>query len=134
MNAPEIDRIFEKLRKAGHGSIIKFDASNSGQPVEGIIFEPGPKRPPGFESGVFVMVPSEKSRVYYLDPDASREQGRLVIQVLGAKAEQSAEASPPPDLLKELEYIQNAPGVKRGGGATAEAYSKHKGVVEISKA
>ncbi|RJP69473.1 MAG: hypothetical protein C4532_11000 [Candidatus Abyssobacteria bacterium SURF_17] len=131
MNAPEIDKIFEKLRKAGHGSIIKFDASNSGQPVEGIIFEPSPKRPPGYESGVFVMVPSEKNRVYYLDPDASKEQGRLIIQVIGPKAEQSAEQPSPEELLKDFEDVWKASHVKRGGGATGEAYSKHKGIIEV---
>ncbi|MBI4830548.1 MAG: hypothetical protein HY801_03135, partial [Candidatus Lindowbacteria bacterium] len=73
MNAPELEKIFERLRKAGHGSIVKFDANESGQPIEGIIFEPSPRRPAGFEAGVFVMVPADPEHVYYFDPDSSKQ-------------------------------------------------------------
>jgi hypothetical protein len=131
VNSPEIDKIFEKLRKAGHGSIIKFDASNTGQPVEGIIFDPGLGRPPGYESGVFVMVPSDSKHVYYLDPEASKKQGRLIIQMIDKKEEESAPESLVEDSLKEFEYIRKAPDIKRGGGATGETQSKYVGIVDV---
>lgn len=131
MNPAELDKIFEKLRKAAHGSIIRFDASNSGQPVEGIIFEPGPHRPSGYESGIFVMVPSEPDHIYYLDPNASRQQGRLIIQMIEKKTEEPTPESLVEDLLKPFEYIRKAPDIKRGGGATGENRSKFKGLIEL---
>ncbi len=131
MNPPEIDRIFERLRKAGHGSLIRFDASNSGQPVEGIIFDPGTRRPPGYESGLFVMVPSDAEHVYYLDPNASREQGRLIIQMIEKKTEEPSPDALIEDMLKEFEYLRKAPDIKRGGGATGEDRSKYKGIIDL---
>ncbi len=131
MNQAELDKIFEKLRKAAHGSIIRFDASNSGQPVEGIIFEPGPRRPPGYESGIFVMVPSDSKHIYYLDPNASKEQGRLIIQMIEKKTEEPTPESLVEDFLRPFEYIRKAPDIKRGGGATGEARSKYKGIMDL---
>jgi hypothetical protein len=127
VNAPEIERIFERLREAEHGAIIKLGVSDTGEPVEGIIFEPSFKRPPGFESGIFITIPSESEKVYYLDPEASKEEGRLIIKELG---EPVAKPSPE-DLLKEFEHVRNAPGVKRGGGTTGEACSKAKGIIDV---
>lgn len=129
MNAPKIDEIFDKLRKAGHGAVVKFDANSSGEPVEGIIVEPGPQRPSGYESGIFVTVPSDEKHIYYLDPEASREQGRLVIQMIEMKNEKSPPMAPPEELLREFEHLRQAPDVRRGGGAAGEACSKHKGIV-----
>lgn len=131
MNAPEIENLFEKLRKAGHGSLIKFDAFNSGESVDGIIFEPIPQRPPGYESGIFVSVPSDLEHIYYFDPEASREQGRLVVQVLDSKRKKSAVEPVPDEFVKEYEHLRRLPEVKMGGGATGEANSRHKGVVEL---
>lgn len=131
MNAPEIERIFEKLREAEHGAIIKLGVSDTGEPVEGIIFEPSFERPPGFESGIFITIPSEAEKVYYLDPEASKEQGRLIIKVLPAKLGEPVAKPSPEDLLKEFEELRNAPGVKRGGGTTGEACSKAKGIIDV---
>ncbi|UCD56935.1 MAG: hypothetical protein JSV16_14105 [Candidatus Hydrogenedentota bacterium] len=131
MNSPEIDELFDKLRKAGHGSVITFDAADSGEPVEGIIFDPGPHRRAGFESGVFVAIPSDANHIYYLDPDASKQEGRLIIQVIPTDAEMQAPESLLEDLMREFEHIRHAPDVKRGGGTTGEDCSKHKGIVEL---
>ncbi len=129
VNQPKIDEIFDKLRKAGHGAVIKFDASNSGQSIEGIIFEPGTQRPSGYESGIFVSVPSDEKLIYYLDPEASREEGRLVIKLIELKPKKPAPEVGPEELLKDFEHLRQAPDVKRGGGAAGEACSKHKGIV-----
>jgi hypothetical protein len=131
VNGPEIEKIFDKLRKAGHGSVIKFDANESGQPVEGIIFEPVPRRPAGFEAGVFVMVPTDPEHVYYFDPESSREQKRLIIRLLAAKKGQEAPAPDVEGHLKEFEYLRQSPGVHIGGGATGEMHSKVKGIVDL---
>ena len=131
LNAPEIDKIFAKLRDADHGSIIKLGLPDSNDPVEAIIFEPGDRRPNGYESGVFVSVPSEADKVYYLDPEASREQGRLILKVLPSNA-QKEKVTPEIDrLLAEFEHIRRAPDVKRGGGTAGEACSKGMGVVDV---
>ena len=133
MDTLEIDKLFEKLRKAGHGSIIKFDATGNGQLVEGIIFEPGFKRPAGFEKGVFVSVPSDRGKIYYFDPDASKEQGRVVIQKLSSKKEEGQPMKLSLSLLEEYEYIRQAPDIKMGGGAVGEDYSKYKGIFDLEK-
>ena len=122
VNAPEIDKLFERLRAAEHGAVIKLGLSDSEKPVEAIIFEPGPQRAPGYEAGVFVMVPSEADKAYYLDPEASKEKGRLML-----KDYPMAHIT----LLEEFKYIRNAPDIKRGGGAKGEAYSKDKGIVDV---
>lgn len=102
-------------------------------PVEGIILEPGPERPPGYEDGVFVSVPSDPSHIYYLDPEASREQGKLVFQVIDlVQAEPRVQRENSEEYLKQFEHLWQAPDVKRGGGATSETRSKHKGIVELS--
>jgi hypothetical protein len=132
VNAPEIDKLFARLRKAGHGSVIKFDASNSGQAVEGIIIDPGPQRPAGFESGVFITVPSDPDHIYYLDPDASKKEGRLIIQMLEVPKKEPVPEVRVEDLLSDFEQIRQAPDVKRGGGATGEACSKHTGIIELT--
>ncbi|GAB4350109.1 MAG: hypothetical protein Kow0099_33490 [Candidatus Abyssubacteria bacterium] len=132
MKSPDLDNLLERLRKAGHGTVIKLGMMNSGAPVEGIIIEPGAHRPPGYESGVFVAVPSEPDRLYYLDPHASKEQGKLVFQVIELKAPHAEpRENNPEEHLKQFECLWNAPDVKRGGGATGEKYSKHKGVVDV---
>lgn len=131
MNAPEIDKIFEKLREVGHGSIIKLGLPESDGPVEAIIFEPNPHRPQGYESGVFVSVPSEDDKVYYLDPEASREKGRLILKVLPTNVKKKVEAPDLDHLLREFEHVRQAPDVKRGGGAIGESYSKSKGVIDL---
>lgn len=120
------------MRKAGHGSLIKFDASGTGQLAEGIIFEPVPRRPPGFEAGVFVTVPSDKNAIYYFDPEASKKQGRIIAQKLDAKQEKEQE-TPPDNALKEFDHIRNAPGVKIGGGAVGESHSKYTGILNLKK-
>jgi len=131
VNSAQLDELFERLRKAGHGAVIRFDANNSGQPVEGIIFDPGPQRPAGFDEGIFVAVPSEPETIYYLDPKASSKEGQLVVKVLPVTREKPASPALPDELLKEFEYIGQAPDVKRGGGATGQACSKHKGIIEL---
>jgi hypothetical protein len=131
VEATEIAKLFEKLRKAAHGTLIKFDATGSGQPIEGIIFEPGPRRPQGFEAGVFVTVPNERGAIYYFDPEASKEQGRIVIQKLDTKRERAEPAAPSDDFLKEFEHIRRAPDVKIGGGAVGESRSKYKGILDL---
>jgi len=99
--------------------------------MEGIIFDPGPQRPSGFEEGIFVAVPSQPDNIYYLDPETSRKEGRLIIQVLPGTVEKPPEP-PPEDLLKEFEYLGREPDVKRGGGAAGEECSKHKGIIELN--
>jgi hypothetical protein len=131
VNSPEIDRLFDKLRKAGNGAVIKLDTSNKGAIVEGVIFEPSAGRPPGFESGIFVKVPSEESKIYYLDPEASREQGRIIMQMLEVKKNPPPETVPE-DFLREFEHLQTASDVKRGGGATNEARSKATGTIDLA--
>jgi hypothetical protein len=131
MDAVEIDRIFAQLRTAGHGTIIKLALNDTGQPVEAIIFEPSPQRPAGFEDGIFAMVPSNGNKVYYLDPIASKEQGQLIVHLMGTK--EQASASPPSleSVLKEFEYLKRAPDVKQGGGVTGEARAKAKGIIDL---
>jgi hypothetical protein len=132
MKSPELDTLLEKLRKAGHGTVIKLGMMNAGAPVEGIIIEPGAKRPSGYESGVFVTVPSDPGHLYYLDPQASREQGKLVFQVIDLKVSGAeAREENTEEYLKQFEYLWRAPDIKRGGGATGEKCSKHKGIVEV---
>ena len=132
MDASEIDKLFLKMRKAGHGSLIKFDALGTGQMVEGIIFEPVPRRPPGFEAGIFVSVPSDKNAIYYFDPEASKKQGRIIAQKLDAKQEKAQETMPDDD-LKEFEHIRQAPDVKIGGGAVGESHSKYTAILDLEK-
>jgi len=131
VNAPEIDKLFERLRAAEHGAVIKLGLSDSEKPVEAIIFEPGPQRAPGYETGVFVMVPSEADKAYYLDPEASKEKGRLVLKVLSMPAEKTNDVPAHITLLEEFEYIRNASDIKCGGGAKGEACSKDKGIVDV---
>ena len=131
MNAPEIDRIFDKWREAEHGSIIKLGLPDSEGPIEAIIFEPSPQRPPGCEDGIFIMVPSEGEKEYYLDPHASKEKGRLVMKDLSIEAEKPAVDQGVDALLAEFDHIRNAPDIKRGGGTTGEACAKAKGIVEV---
>ncbi len=131
MNAPEIDRIFEKLRQAEHGEVIKLGLPDSGEVVDAIIFEPSPNRPPGHEAGIFVTIPSETEKYYYLDPDASKEKGRLVLKVLPQESDKKSHAKAPESILSEFEHIRNAPDIRRGGGAMGETCSKHKGIVDI---
>jgi hypothetical protein len=135
VNAPEIDKIFDKLREAENGSIIKLGLPDSDDPVEAIIFEPSPQRPVGYEDGIFVSVPSESEKVYYLDPEASKEKGRLVLKVLPAVTTNGAQAAKvnllSDNVLDELDYLKTAPDVKRGGGATGEQYSKSKGLLDV---
>jgi len=135
VNGPEIDKIFDKLREAEHGSIIKLGLPNSNDPVEAIIFEPSPQRPPGYETGIFVSVPSDNEKIYYLDPEASREKGRLVLKVLSLNGE-NGNSKPEGnatgiDPLAEFDYLREAPDIKRGGGATGEQYSKAKGLLDV---
>ena len=131
MNAPEIDKIFEKLRGADLGSVIKLGLPDSGDPVEAIIFEPDDRRPNGYESGIFVSVPSEADKIYYLDPEASREQGKLILKVLPS-SERAGKSIPEIDrMLAEFEHIRRAPDVKRGGGTAEEARSKSTGIVDV---
>jgi hypothetical protein len=127
VNASEIDRIFEKLREAEHGAVIKLGLPDSEKPVEAIIFEPAPSRPAGHENGVFVTVPSDDGKVFYLDPEASREQGRLILKVLPLQAEKP-DAPPMPE--DSLGQIRQAPDIKRGGGTSGETCSKHKGIID----
>lgn len=131
VNAPEIDRIFDKLREAEHGSIIKLGLPDFEGPVEAIIFEPSPQRPPGCEDGIFILVPSEGEKVYYLDPYASKEEGRLVVKVLPIKADKPTVDFGVDALLAEFDYIREAPDIKRGGGTAGEACSKAKGIVDV---
>jgi hypothetical protein len=135
VNAPEIDKIFDKLREAENGSIIRLGLPDSEDPVEAIIFEPSAQRPPGYETGIFVSVPSESEKIYYLDPEASREQGKLVLKVFslrGGNGEQKgATSTVGHDLLSEFDYLRHAPDVKMGGGAIGEQYSKAKGILDI---
>jgi len=131
MNSAQLNELFDKLRKAGHGAIIKFDADNSGQMVEGVIFDPGPERPFGSEDGIFVVVPSDPDNFYYLDPEESGKEGQLVAKVVPLPRNKSVSPVPPEELLKEFDYIGRAPDVKRGGGATGEACSKHKGIIGL---
>jgi hypothetical protein len=135
VNAPEIDKIFDKLREAEDGSIIRLGLRESEDPVEAIIFEPGPQRPTGYETGIFVSVPSESKKIYYLDPEESREKGKLVLKVIsldGDNGEQKPRANVVgDDLLPEFAYLRNAPDVKRGGGAAGEEYSKAKGILDV---
>lgn len=131
MNAPEIERIFDKLREAEHGSIIKLGLPDSDDPVEAIIFEPSPGRPAGYEAGIFVMLPAEAEKVYYLDPEASKEKGRLVLKVLPMKLKKPSDKANNDSLLSEYEHIRNAPDIRRGGGTTGEACSKAKGVIDV---
>lgn len=133
MDASDIDKIFDKMRKAGHGSLIKFDAAGTGVPIEGIIFEPGFQRPPGFESGIFVTVPNDRSLIYYFDPDASKEQGRIIIQKLDTKKENQEPEVVSENDLREFEHIRNAPDVKLGGGAIGQSLSKYKAVIDLEK-
>jgi len=132
VNPAEIDKQFEKWRNAGHGAVVHFDADGSGQRIAGIIFEPGPQRPTGYEDGIFVSVPTDADRIYYLDPEASREQGRLIMQVIDMKPEAPAGEITPEALLKDFDYIRQAPEVKRGGGAISERNSKDCGIIDIS--
>ncbi|RJP23889.1 MAG: hypothetical protein C4520_05460 [Candidatus Abyssobacteria bacterium SURF_5] len=132
MNISDIEKIFEKMRKAGHGSLIRFDAAGKGQAVEGIIFEPSDGRPPGFESGIFVNVPSDTGATYYFDFEASKQQGRIVVQKLDMKKTEP-EPVVPEEFLKEFEHVRQAPDVKIGGGAVGELYSKYKGLIELNK-
>lgn len=131
MDAPEIDELFEKLRKAGNGAIIKLDASDKGHLVEGIIVEPGPMRPSGYESGIFVKVPTEATRLYYLDPEASREQGKIIMQMLEVAKDTPPPETIPEDFLSEYDHLREAPEVKRGGGAVGQAISKDTGTIEM---
>lgn len=130
VNASEIDRIFEKLREAEHGAVIKLGLSDSEKPVDAIIFEPAPSRPDGYENGVFVTVPSDDGKVFYLDPEASREQGRLILKVLPLPAEKRDAPSLAEDSLAEFGQIRQAPDIKRGGGTSGETCSKHKGIID----
>lgn len=132
MNPAEIDKQFEKWRNAGHGAVVHFDADGSGQMVAGILFEPGPQRPSGYEAGIFVSVPADADHIYYLDPEASKEQGQLIMQLINMKSEAPAAEITPEALLKEFDYIRQTPEVKRGGGAISERNSKDCGIINIS--
>ncbi len=131
VNPPEIDKRFEELRNAEHGSIIEFDPTGSGELVEGIVIELGDQRPAGYDSGIFVADPSDRSHIYYLDPEASRQQGRLVSEALEVKTGKQGHGPAPEDMLKEFEYMKEAPDIKRGGGATGEANSKSTGLINL---
>jgi hypothetical protein len=131
LNAPEIERIFDKLREAEHGAIIKLGLPDSEDPVEAIIFEPNAGRPSGYEAGIFVMIPSESEKVYYLDPEASKEKGKLVLKVFPMKQKKPSDKADNDSLLSEYEDLRSAPDVMRGGGATGEACSKAKGVIDV---
>lgn len=131
VNAPEIDRIFEKYRQAEPGEVIKLELPDSDEVVDARIFEPSPNRPPGHEAGIFVTIPSETEKYYYLDPDASKEKGRLVLKVIPQEVDKKNQAMDTESILSEFERIRNAPDVRRGGGATGETCSKHKGIVDI---
>ncbi len=131
MDSSEIDRLFDKMRKAGHGRLIKFDPSGSGQQIEGIILEPSPRRPSGFESGIFVVVPTDKDNLYYFNPEASKEQGRIIIQKIDLKKSKEPEPPPSDDSLAEFEYLEKAPDVKIGGGAVGESFSKYVKILDI---
>lgn len=133
MNTSEIDRIFDKLRNAEHGTLIKIGANESGKPVEGIIYDPGSLRPPGHEDGVFISVPSDDKHIYYLDPEASRQEQRLIVKLLPAKREKPTAKECPEDMLKEFDYLRQSSNVKRGGGAVGEACSKAKGLIDIGE-
>ena len=131
MNAPDIERIFDKLRVAEHGSIIKLGLPGSDGPVEAIIFEPSSGRPSGYENGIFVTVPSESEKVYYLDPEASKEKGRLILKVFPSNQKKPSDKANNDSLLPDYEEIRSAPDVKRGGGTAGEACSKAKGVIDV---
>ena len=131
MDTPEIDQLFDKLRQAGNGAVIRLDTSNSGHLVEGVIFEPAPARPSGYENGIFVRVPGDTSRIFYLDPDASREQGKIIMQMLEVKKDTPPPEELPEDSLSDYEHVRQAPDVKRGGGATNEARSRATGTIEL---
>ncbi len=131
MNAPDIERIFDKLRVAEHGSIIKLGLPGSDGPVEAIIFEPSSGRPSGYENGIFVTVPSESEKVYYLDPEASKEKGKLILKAFPKKQKKASDKAHNDLLLSEYEGLRSAPDVMRGGGATGEACSKAKGVIDV---
>jgi hypothetical protein len=133
VNSSEIDKIFDRMRKAGHGAVIKFDAFGTGQPIEAIIFEPNFRRPPGFTTGVFVTVPSERGALYYFDPEASKKQGRIIIQKFDTKKEKEEPQAPADDILAEFEHIRTSQGVKMGGGAVGESYSKYSGILDLEK-
>jgi hypothetical protein len=131
LNAPEIERIFDKLREAEHGSIIKLGLPDSEDPVEAIIFEPSAGRPSGYETGIFVMVPAEAEKVYYLDPEASKEKGKLILKVFPMKQGKPSDKADNDLLLSEFENIRSAPDIRRGGGTMGEACSKAKGVIDV---
>lgn len=132
MNGPEIDQVFEKLREAGHGSVVKLELPDSDGLVEALVFEPGPRRPPGYEDGVFVVVPSEADKVFYLDPEASREKGRLILKVPSMMADKPTVPNlSPDDMLKEYEYLRNEPHIKLGGGTSGDMHSKAKGIIDV---
>lgn len=123
--------MFQKWRAAGHGSVVHFDADGSGQMVTGIIFDPGPQRPDGYEDGIFLSVPTDADHIYYLDPDASRKEGQLIMQVIDMKPETPPLGTTPEALLKEFDYIRRAPEIKRGGGAINQPNSTDRGTVNM---
>lgn len=131
MNPPEIEKRFKELRNAEHGSIIEFDPTGSGELIEGVVIELGDQRPAGYESGIFVADPSDRSHIYYLDPEASKRQGRVVSEALDVKTGKQEPGPAPDEMLKEFEYVREAPDIKRGGGATGEASSKSTGTIDL---
>ena len=132
MNSPEIDKLFDRLRRAGNGTVIKLDTADKGQLVEGVIFEPKPGRPPGYESGIFVKVPTETDKIYYLDPEASRRQGKIIMQLLEIRKENPKPDELPEELLSEYKHLRQAPDIKLGGGAALEANSKATGTIDLN--
>jgi len=132
VNSPEIDQLFDRLRKAGNGAVVKLDTADKGQLVEGVIFEPTQGRPPGFESGIFIKVPTETNRFYYLDPEASRQKGKIIMQLLEFRKENPPAEEIPEELLGEYKHLRQAPEVKLGGGAALEANSKATGTIDLN--
>lgn len=133
MNSSDIDQLFDKLRKAGKGTVIKLDTADKGQLVEGVIFEPKPAPPPGYESGIFIKVPTDTNRIYYLDPEASRQQGKIIMHLLELKKETPAQEEMPEELLSEYKHLRQAPEIKLGGGAALEANSKAMGTIDMNE-
>lgn len=135
MDTPEIDKFFDAWRGAENGSIIPLNLPDSDDPVSAIIFEPSPQRPAGYETGIFVAVLSETEKLYYLDPEASRERGKLVVKAvteMPRNGAHTAKGNPVDEnLFDEFDYLQKAPDVKRGGGATGEQCSKSKGLLDV---
>jgi hypothetical protein len=124
--------LFDRLRKAGDGTVVKLDTADKSQLVEGVIFEPKPARPRGYETGIFVKVPTETDKIYYLDPEASRKQGKIIMQLLEIRKDKPTEQEMPEELLSEYKHLRQTPEIKMGGGAALEANSKATGTVDLN--